>query len=179
MSRPRPHARDVVVSGLGVVSPYGAGVKAFWSGVAAGTCAIRPAALVDTEGFRSRLAAEIPDDVIARSRALDVPIYAISVVSPLDDPRSERFAGQERPAAATAGSALLARYSQQSGGAAFLVSDFSALRQAATQIVAELKHQYRLGYEPPDNPKHFRRIEVRSTRKGVVVRTRSGYVPPS
>ena len=66
MSRPRSHGTSVVVSGLGVVSPYGAGVKAFWSGVAAGTCAIRPAALVDTEGFRSRLAAEIPDDVIAR-----------------------------------------------------------------------------------------------------------------
>ena len=74
---------------------------------------------------------------------------------------------------------MLARYAEQSGGAAFTVSDFSGLRQAADQIVAELKHQYRLGYEPPDSPTHFRRIEVRSTRKGVVVRTRSGYVPPS
>lgn len=138
----------------------------------------RRAVVVITDGVDTA-SQKNADEVIARSRALDVPIYAISVVSPLDDPRSSIFAGQERPAAATTGGALLARYAQQSGGAAFMVSDFSALRQAATQIVAELKHQYRLGYEPPDGPKHFRRIEVRSTRKGVVVRTRSGYMPPS
>jgi hypothetical protein len=42
-----------------------------------------------------------------------------------------------------------------------------------------LKHQYRLGYDPPAGPPGFRRIDVRSTRKGVVVKTRSGYVPRS
>jgi hypothetical protein len=62
---------------------------------------------------------------------------------------------------------------------AFGVSDFKGLRAASDQIVADLKHQYRLGYDPPDGPSHFRRIQVRSTRKGVVVRTRSGYMPPS
>jgi VWFA-related protein len=138
----------------------------------------RRAVVVITDGVDTA-SRKTPDEVIARSRALDVPIYAISVISPLDDPNSPRFTGRERPAAATTGSALLARYAQQSGGAAFTVSDFSGLRQAATQIVAELKHQYRLGYEPPVGPKQFRRIEVRSTRKGVVIRTRSGYVPPS
>lgn len=136
----------------------------------------RRAVVVITDGVDTA-SQKGPDEVMARSRALDVPIYAISVISPLDDPRSPRFAGRERPAAATAGSALLARYALESGGAAFTVSDFSGLRQAAEQIVAELKHQYRLGYEPPEGPKRFRRIEVRSTRKGVVVRTRSGYVP--
>ena len=45
------------------------------------------------------------EEVIARSRALDVPIYAVTVVSPLDDPGSDRFAGKEQPAAGTAGSA--------------------------------------------------------------------------
>jgi VWFA-related protein len=138
----------------------------------------RRAVVVITDGVDTA-SRKTPDEVIARSRALDVPIYAISVISPLDDPSSPRFTGRERPAAATTGSALLARYAQQSGGAAFTVSDFSGLRQAANQIVAELKHQYRLGYEPPVGPKQFRRIEVRSTRKGVVIRTRSGYVPPS
>jgi 3-oxoacyl-[acyl-carrier-protein] synthase II len=55
----------VVVSGLGVVSPYGAGTKTFWAGLAAGTCAIRPITLIETEGFRARVAAEVPADVVA------------------------------------------------------------------------------------------------------------------
>jgi 3-oxoacyl-[acyl-carrier-protein] synthase II len=63
----RPPA--VVVSGLGAVSPYGAGVKAFWTGLAAGACAIRPATLLDTEGFRSRIAAEVPAEAMTQLRA--------------------------------------------------------------------------------------------------------------
>jgi hypothetical protein len=66
-----------------------------------------------------------------------------------------------------------------SGGAAFGVSDYKGLSAAAAMIVEELKHQYRIGYDPPEGPHRFRRVEVLSTRKGVVVRTRSGYVPPS
>src|SRR5258708_40375663 len=66
MSRPRASGRpEVVVSGLGIVSPYGAGVKSFWTGLAAGTCAIKPITLIDTEGFRSRIAAEVPAEVVA------------------------------------------------------------------------------------------------------------------
>jgi 3-oxoacyl-[acyl-carrier-protein] synthase II len=66
MSRPRTlgGCREVVVSGLGVVSPYGAGAKCFWSGLAAGTCTIKPITIIETEGFRSRIAAEIPVDVM-------------------------------------------------------------------------------------------------------------------
>ncbi len=54
----------IVVSGLGVVSPYGAGTKTFWEGIAAGTCAIRPITLIETEGFRCRIAAEVPASVV-------------------------------------------------------------------------------------------------------------------
>jgi 3-oxoacyl-[acyl-carrier-protein] synthase II len=66
MSRPGAHRgrREVVVSGLGIVSPYGLGIKTFWSGLAAGACAIKPVTVIDTEGFRSRIAAEIPADVV-------------------------------------------------------------------------------------------------------------------
>jgi 3-oxoacyl-[acyl-carrier-protein] synthase II len=59
---------EVVISGLGAVSPFGAGVKAFWEGVRGGTCAIRPATLVDTEGLRCRIAAEVPERVPGSSR---------------------------------------------------------------------------------------------------------------
>jgi len=55
----------VVVSGLGIVSPFGAGIKTFWTGLSAGACAIKPATVLETEGFRSRLAAEVPPDVMA------------------------------------------------------------------------------------------------------------------
>lgn len=123
---------------------------------------------------------ETADAVIARSRALDVPIYAVSVVSPIDDPRSGVYAGGNgRINAAAAGSALLEKYASRSGGAAFVVSDFGGLKRAADQIALELKHQYRLGYAAPEGPARFRSVEVRTTRKGVVVRTRSGYIPPS
>jgi Ca-activated chloride channel family protein len=138
----------------------------------------RRAVVVITDGIDTA-SQKAADAVIARSRALDVPIYAVSVVSPLDDPRSKLFTGRERPSAASQGLPVLRRYAELSGGAAFTVSDFKGLHEAASQIVDELKHQYRLGYEPLMGPARFRRIEVRTTRKGITVRTRSGYMPPS
>jgi Ca-activated chloride channel family protein len=138
----------------------------------------RRAVVVITDGVDTS-SQRTADQAIATSRALDVPIYALAVLSPLDDPASERFTGSERPAEATAGSRLLARYAGLSGGASFAVSDFPALKKAAGRIASELKFQYRLGYDPPPGPARFRRVEVRATRKGVVVRTRSGYVPQS
>lgn len=138
----------------------------------------RRAVVVITDGVDTA-SQSVAEDVILRSRALDVPIYAISVLSPLDDPASPLFTGRERPVAAMKGLALLERYAEESGGAAFAVSDFRALKAAADQVADELKHQYRIGYEPLEGGGRFRRIEVRSTRKGVVIRTRSGYVPPS
>jgi len=59
----------VVVTGLGAVSPFGAGVKAFWEGIASAGCAIEPITLIDTEGFRSRIAAEVPAAIVEGLRA--------------------------------------------------------------------------------------------------------------
>ena len=136
----------------------------------------RRAVVVLTDGVDTA-SQSLPDDVLSRSQALDVPIYTVSVVSPLDDPRSDRFSGRERPAAATTGAAVLARYAELSGGAAFTVSEIGGLRAAALRIVTELKQQYRLGYDPPPGSPRFRQIDVRSTRKGVTVKTRRGYMP--
>jgi Ca-activated chloride channel family protein len=136
----------------------------------------RRAVIVITDGVDTSSQLR-PDDVIARSRALDVPIYSVSVVSPVDDPESSLFTGRERPAASTAGTEVLNRYATLSGGASFTVSDFGGLQRAAATILGELRHQYRLGYDPPAGPAGFRRVEVQTTRKGVLVKTRSGYVP--
>ncbi|HSD65166.1 MAG TPA: hypothetical protein VLF95_00615, partial [Vicinamibacteria bacterium] len=105
--------------------------------------------------------------------------YAVSVVSPLDDPASPSFLGNKETAQAAAAMETLNRYAALSGGIAFRVSNPAALRLAADRIAGELKHQYRLGWDAPQGPARFRRVVVQSTRKGVKVRTRSGYVPPS
>jgi len=138
----------------------------------------RRAIVVLTDGIDTS-SQRTADEVIARSRALDVPIYAVSVVSPLDDPASPRFLGKKDAGEAAAAAEVLARYAALSGGTAWRVSSPIALRQAADRIASELKHQYRLGWDPPSGPSRFRRVVVRTTRKGVTVRTRSGYVPPS
>ena len=56
----------VLVTGLGVVSPYGAGCGVFWEGLTAGRCAVRPIELFDTEGFRARVGAEVPAGTVLR-----------------------------------------------------------------------------------------------------------------
>jgi 3-oxoacyl-[acyl-carrier-protein] synthase II len=60
--------RQVVVTGLGAASPYGPGVKAYWSGLAAGACAIRDLTVIETDGFRCRLAAEVPPPLTGSAR---------------------------------------------------------------------------------------------------------------
>lgn len=56
--------KRVLVTGLGVVSPYGAGRAAFWEGLVAGRCAIGPIGLFDTTGFRTRIGAEVPSGTV-------------------------------------------------------------------------------------------------------------------
>src|SRR5262245_43257304 len=123
----------------------------------------RKAVVVLTDGVDTA-SQKRPEEVMARSKALDVPIYAMTVLSPLDDPASSEFSPGENPVSSRQGIEILKRYAALSGGAAFTVSDFPALQQAASSIVGELKHQYRLGYDPPAGPAHFRRIAVATTR---------------
>jgi Ca-activated chloride channel family protein len=172
--------RDRILRAMGQIQPFGSTALHDALDHAARDLATwgegRRAVVVVTDGVDTSSQLR-PDDVLARSRALDVPIYAVSVVSPVDDPESKMFTGRERPAAATAGTEVLEKYARLSGGASFTVSDLGGLQRAAATILGELKHQYRLGYDPPRGPSQFRRVEVQSTRKGVLVKTRSGYVP--
>lgn len=135
----------------------------------------RRAIVVVTDGIdtASRVT---PDRVIEKSRALDVPIYAVTVTSRLDDPRSKTYVGAQGSASSAHGQDALAQYAALSGGGAFVVSDFAGLKGAADRIALEVRHQYRLGYAAPDGPGGFRRVAILASRKGVLVRTRSGYV---
>jgi Ca-activated chloride channel homolog len=175
--------KEAVRRGLASVTPFGSTALHDALDKAAHDIATwgegRRAVVVLTDGVDTSSLSS-PDDVIARSRALDVPIYSVSVVSPLDDPAAREFlGGDRRRAEATVATELLSRYAALSGGVAFRVSDAAGLQAAATRIASELKHQYRLGWSPASGATRFRRVAVLTTRKGVRVRTRSGYVPPS
>lgn len=55
------HPRDIVITGLGVVSPIGIGTTAFWEALAAGTSGIRPVDLFDASSLKVRFGGQIPD----------------------------------------------------------------------------------------------------------------------
>ncbi len=60
MSRPDA-ARRVVVTGLGAVTPFGAGVAALWNGLCAGASAVNPLTRFAADRLRTRIAAQVPD----------------------------------------------------------------------------------------------------------------------
>ena len=51
----RGDERRVVVTGLGVVSPYGRGCEVYWQGLAQGRCLIGPLELFQAMGFARAL----------------------------------------------------------------------------------------------------------------------------
>jgi 3-oxoacyl-(acyl-carrier-protein) synthase len=78
--------RRVVVTGLGTMSPFGAGVKAYWAGLTAGACAIRPITLIDPDGFRCRVAAEVPEPLGGSARRTRADRLALAAArEALDD----------------------------------------------------------------------------------------------
>ena len=61
--------RRVAITGIGIVSALGTTREASWNGMLAGACGVRPVTVVDTEGYRSRVAAEVATVEIDARRA--------------------------------------------------------------------------------------------------------------
>jgi VWFA-related protein len=156
------------VEALGLTSLYDA------IGRTARTLADRPsprrAVIVVTDGLdtSSTLTAS---EVSGLASAIDVPVYVIAVLSPLDHPGTE-FAV---PSAATSPvSTHLSNLAYWTGGTLLMSSTQAHASQAARAIVTELRHQYLLAFEASSAPGWYP-LEVRTRRKGVLVRARSGY----
>lgn len=61
MNARAPFPHRVVVTGIGVVTPLGVGVRAFWDGVLSERAAVRALTRFPTDGYRSRIAAQVDD----------------------------------------------------------------------------------------------------------------------
>ncbi len=104
--------------------------------------------------------------VAAIASRIDVPVYVIAVMAPIDDPRTD-----ENPAFDVSGLRELAR---GTGGDMFTVSAPAHASFASRQIVDELRHQYVLAFEASTRP-GWRPLEVTARDKKLVVRARTGY----
>jgi Ca-activated chloride channel family protein len=162
---------------LGEVDPFGATSLHDAISAAAERVAARPmarrAVVVLTDGIdtASRLS---PAQVSAKAAAIDVPVYIIAVVLPIDDPGSDRATpGSKRQAPASIGTIEdLARWT---GGALYYSSTSASAYQAARAVIDELRHLYLIAFAP-GAAAGWHPIEIRTPQKDFVVRTRGGYV---
>ena len=125
--------------------------------------------LTDGADTTSRLS---PAQVSSIASAMDVPVYVIVIVSPLDSSGSTRQDDRDGESRLVGRLADLARWT---GGDIFAATNPASTSVAARQIVTELRHQYLIAFEPSQVP-GWHPIDLRARDKGLVVRARSGYV---
>ena len=96
-------------------------------------------------------------------------------------PRRDDSLGAELDAAYSLADRYLGELSATSGGKLSSADTLSSLPAAFAQIAAELRTQYVLGYYPSSAARDgsYRKIQVRTNRKNIVIRARPGYRAPA
>lgn len=112
------------------------------------------------------------DEVLDLASRSDTVIYAIGLGP------STPMLGRSRD---NDGQFVLRRLTQQTGGRAFFPQHIRELGRVYGDIREELASHYALAYESSSARRdgRWRRVSVRVTRPGVVVRTRPGYFAPA
>ena len=134
----------------------------------------RRAVVVITDGIdtSSKLT---PAQVSGMASAIDVPVYVIAVLSPLDHPgQDSAVVGADTSPVAT----HLSNLAYWTGGTLFMVSAPAHASQAARDLITELRHQYLLAFEAARTPGWYE-LDVRTRRRELTVRARSGYFSQS
>ncbi|MDD8026767.1 MAG: VWA domain-containing protein [Acidobacteriota bacterium] len=116
-----------------------------------------------------------PDQALAIARRTDMPIYTIGYKVPL----SERLLqAHKRKAGATPAGLIddLRKFSEATGGKAFILDTLPRLKSALGEIRRELSQQYLLGYTSNKKPgENYRSLQVLTSHSRYRVRTRQGY----
>ena len=131
----------------------------------------RRAVIVLTDGVDTSSELK-PEQVSAIASAIDVPVYILGTVSPLDQPGGKGAVGAA--ALSEDDSAVLRSLAEWTGGELFITSAPAHQSVAARQIVDELRHQYVLAFNAAPQS-GWRPLTVRTTHKDLTVRARSGY----
>ena len=163
--------RDEVYDALGGVKPWG--LTSLYDAIAQTARQLgdrtsqRRAVVVITDGVDTS-SALTPAEVSGLASSIDVPVYVVAVVSPLDHPGA--------PAAVVSDSADsgLANVAHWTGGELFYVSGSEQTPLIAKELLRTMRHQYLLAIESSKSPGWYQ-LEVRTKRPGLTVRARSGY----
>jgi VWFA-related protein len=173
--------KDTAIKALTRLEPFGS--TALYDAVVTLSSAVahegfgRRAIVITTDGVDTSSTRTI-QEAIEKAKAVDLPVYAIRVISPVDDPEHDLFLGIH--GANFRGEDALRRFTAETGGDTYQGSQWGQLVTATRRIREEMKTQYRIGYVPanPRKDEGFRQIEVSTPRRrGVEVRTRKGYYP--
>jgi len=130
----------------------------------------RKAVIVLTDGIDTSSLMK-PEEVSALASEIDVPVYVLAVVSPLDHPGGPDAVGDMVHNGADSPLRQLARWT---GGELFVTSTPAHKSIAARQIVDELRYQYVLAFNSATSA-GWHRLDVRVKDKDWLVRARSGY----
>jgi VWFA-related protein len=108
--------------------------------------------------------------------SIDVPVYLLTVVTPLDHPGSEFDVSSDGRATQTATLGDLARWT---GGDMRITSTSEHISAAVRDLLAELRHQYLITFEPGVR-RGWHPLEIRTSNESFVVHARGGYMsnPP-
>ncbi len=128
----------------------------------------RKAVVVISDGYDFGSKTKLKQAVEAAQRA-DIVIYSVQYLDRTFASRGYLNLGS--------GSAALKRMSEDTGGSFFRVSRGRRLSSIFQQIEDEMRSQYSIGYTPRGelSKPGFRKITLKSPRKGLRIQARSGY----
>ena len=129
------------------------------------------ALLVITDGVDTGSERTAPE-VSGIASSIDVPVYLLTVVNPADHPGGEFEAIETGEVSETATLADLARWT---GGDLRISSVPAHTVEGLNDLFIELHHQYVLTFEPGKRP-GWHPLEIRTRKKNLAVRARSGYM---
>jgi Ca-activated chloride channel homolog len=159
---------------LGEVDPFGATSLHDAIAQAAQHVAERPgrrAVVVITDGIDTA-SGLTPGQVSGIASSIDVPVYIMATVLPIDHVGRDGALPRELPGGSNGTIEDLARWT---GGTLFYVSTPRDTSTVSKEMLEELRTQYVLAFEPADAD-GWRPLEVRTRNKNHVVRARSGYI---
>jgi VWFA-related protein len=114
-----------------------------------------------------------PAEVSGIASAIDVPVYLLRVVNPLDHPGGDHEVIETD--GRTAQAATLADLARWTGGDIRVTSVPAHTSIAVQDLFTELRHQYLITFEPGTRP-GWHPIEIRTRKKSLVVHARGGYM---